>query len=452
MVACLRIGNAQGFWGDNIEAPSLLVKQQPNLDFLTLDYLSEVSLSIMAIQKEKDPQLGYAKDFLDVIKSLIPLWKKGSKVKVVSNAGGLSPIACAQACALLLRETGISMKIGIVSGDDVLHLLKNNPAEKDFCHLETAEPLTSKLNLLVTANAYLGAQPISQAIKLGAQIVITGRVADPSLTVGPCLAHFEWKENEFNKIAGATVAGHLIECGTQVTGGISTNWMDISHPADIGFPIAEVNEDGSCIITKPAGTSGRVNEQTVKEQLLYEIGDPENYLSPDANVSFLTLRLSSDGEDRIRIAGATGRAASPYYKVSATYRNGYRAEGMLVCFGREADLKARRSGEIILERLSKAKCTFQKTQIECLGVGDVVPGIFPKKELMECVLRVCVMDSNKESVERFTKELAPLVTSGPQGLTGYTSGRPHVRPVFGYWPCLISREKVNPTVEILEVK
>lgn len=451
-MSCLRIGNAQGFWGDNIDAPAQLVKQQPNLDFLTLDYLSEVSLSIMAIQKEKDPQMGFAKDFLEVVRSLIPHWKEGSQVKVISNAGGLAPAACAQACALLLKETGLTMKIGVVSGDDVLHLLKQDAEEKTFHHLETEEPLTNKRNLLVTANAYIGAEPIAQALRQGAQIVITGRIADPSLTVGPCLAHFGWRKDEYDKIAGSTIAGHLIECGTQVTGGISTNWLEIANPAEIGFPIAEVNEDGSCIITKALGTSGCVNEQTVKEQLLYEIGDPENYLSPDATVSFLSLLLESAGENRIRLSGARGRPAPINYKVSATYRNGYRAEGMLVCFGPQADLKAKRAGEMILEKLRKANCIFQKTQIECLGAGDVVPGVFPRQEVMECVLRICVMDPNKESVERFTKELAPLVTSGPQGLTGYTSGRPHVRSVFGYWPCLIAREKVKPMVEILEVK
>ena len=431
-----------------------LAAQQPDLDYLTLDYLAEVSMSIMAIQKEKDPAGGFAKDFLDVVRSLIPFWKQGRNLKVVTNAGGLNPMGCALACADILKKAGCGpLKIGVVSGDDVLDNIKAGTDNPLYANLETGAALSTIAASLVTANAYMGAKSIAEALDKGSHIVITGRVADPSLTVGPCVSHFGWKWNDYDRIAGATVAGHLIECGTQVTGGISTSWLDIADPARIGFPVAEVHEDGSCVMTKPEGTSGRVSSETVKEQLLYEIGDPDNYLSPDAAVSFLSLKLVEEGPDRVHVSGARGRPAPENYKVSATYRDGFKAEAMLAIFGAEAVRKAGRCGEIILERVQDCGYDLQRSCIECLGSGDVVPGVFANRqpELLECVLRVCVADQRQEAVECFVKEIAPLVTSGPQGVTGYTSGRPHIRQVFGYWPCLIKVGDLVPQVQIIPV-
>ena len=291
----LKIGNGSGFWGDNGDGPIQLVQQTSDLDYLTLDYLAEVSLSIMAAQREKDPLAGYAKDFVSVIERLIPFWRNGSKVKVIANAGGLNPTQCAKACADVLRKHGVIKKIGVVAGDDVLDHFKES----------AQETFKSKL---VTANAYLGAQPLVEVLKQGADIVITGRVADPSLTVAPAAAHFGWNLNDYPKIASVTIAGHLIECGTQVTGGISNLWPNIPNLEMIGFPIVEIENDGTFTVTKPAGTGGVVNQWTVKEQLLYEIGDPGNYLSPDVTVSFLGLKLSQTGENRIKISGAIGKA------------------------------------------------------------------------------------------------------------------------------------------------
>jgi hypothetical protein len=446
----VRIGNASAFWGDRIDAAYQLALQQPNLDYITLDYLAEVSLSIMAVQKEKDPKMGYAQDFLTVISSLAKLWKEGSKIKIVTNAGGLNPLGCAKACADLLHISKCpSLKIAVISGDNVLQKVKNNPDLPKFCHLDTKQELSFILHNLVTANAYLGGKPIAEALTSGADIVITGRTADPSLTVGPAAAHFGWKWDDYNRLAGATIAGHLIECGTQVTGGISTDWLKLDDPANIGYPFVEISEDGSFVITKPSGTSGKVDEFTVKEQLLYEISDPASYLSPDATVSFLQLQLKNLGKDRIHISGAEGKSPPKDYKVSATYRAGFRAEGMLAIFGKDAEIKARKSGEIILQRLSRAGFKPERSIVECLGTGDVVPGIFPQRTSLECILRIAVADARKEVVERFTKEIAPLVTCGPQGTTGYISGRPHVRPIFGYWPCLIPRDAVIPQIDYL---
>lgn len=432
----LRIGNAQAFWGDDSTAAARLAAQAPDLDWLTLDYLAEVSMSILAKQRERDPSAGYARDFLEVVASLVPVWQSGRKLGVIANAGGLNPAACAQACIDLLRRSGCrGVKVGIVSGDDVLDVVRADAPET-----------------LITANAYLGAEPIVEAIRGGANLIVTGRVADPSLTVAPCVAHFGWSWRDYDRLAGATVAGHLIECGTQVTGGISTDWIELPDPADIGFPIAQIHADGSCVITKPRNTGGRVNEQTVKEQLLYEIGDPDRYLSPDVTASFLSLRVIDEGYDRVRVTGATGRAPPDTYKVSAMYRAGYRASGTLAIFGCDAVAKARRCGQIVLQRLRRAGCEPQRSLVECLGAGDVVPRASPADDTsaMETVLRITVADPSAKVVERFTKELMPLITSGPQGVTGYAEGRPQVREVFGYRPMLIPRERVRPQVQVLE--
>lgn len=454
----LLIGNAQGFWGDSPGAPARLLGQQPDLHYLTLDYLAEVSMSILALQRERDPTAGYARDFVEVVHSLVPFWRNGAQTRVITNAGGLNPHGCAQACLKVLREAGLArIKIGVVTGDDILPVLRTagpvSEPSKLWSNSETGEPIKKIFDSLVTANAYLGAEPVVEALRAGADIVITGRVADPSLTVAPCVAEFGWSWDEHDKIAGATIAGHLIECGTQVTGGICTDWLHLPDLANIGFPIAEVYPDGVCIVTKPKKTGGIVNERTVKEQLLYEIGDPGNYISPDVIVSFLSLQVCEEGENRVRISGARGRPAPPTYKVSASYRDGFWAQGTLTLFGRDAVSKARRCGEIVLQRVRDGGYELQHSEIECLGAGAVIPGVLEKSsesELLETVLRVAVADPRREAVERFTRELAPLITSGPQGVTGYAAGRPRVHPVFGYWPCLIEKQKVQPRVEIVE--
>ena len=446
MTSILRIANAQGFWGDDPDAPARLATQSSNLDYLTLDYLAEVSMSILAKQRQRNPNLGYARDFLDVVRSLIPIWQSGRKLKLIANAGGLNPRACAQAAAAILKDAGLTgMKLGIVTGDDVLQLLQSTSAAPSIQNPK------SKIQNLLTANAYLGAAPVVEAIRRGADIVVTGRVADPSLTVAPAIAHFNWLD-DYDRIAGATIGGHLIECGTQVTGGISTNWLGLPDPGNIGFPIAEVAADGSCVITKPPNTGGRVNEQTVKEQLLYEIGDPSNYLSPDATVSFLSLHVEDLGNDRVRVYGASGKPPPPTYKVSATYAAGYHASGTLAIFGRDAAAKARRGGDIVLQRLRAAGREPQRYLAECIGAGEMVPTSQPRtSNPVEVVLRLSAADDRRDVVEYFTRQIVPLVTSGPPGTTGYAEGRPRVHESIGYWPTLIPRDLVTPNVEILEI-
>ncbi len=450
----IRIGNAQGFWGDDPDAAARLVAQCPDLDFLTMDYLAEVSLSIMALQRHRDPAAGYARDFVEVVKSLAPYWRDGGTMKLISNAGGLNPAACVDACVAALQEAGVTGKtVAMVGGDDVLPLIRAM-AEREqdlspFDNWETGEPIAEKLAALNTANAYMGAAPIAEALAEGADIVITGRVADPSMAVGPCMHAFGWEADAYDRIAGATIAGHLIECGTQVCGGISTEWLGMPDPAHMGFPIVEVSEDGACVVTKPEGTGGRVTACTVKEQLLYEIGDPEHYISPDATVNFLRLSVDELEENRVNVSGAGGGAPTDMYKVSATYQEGYRASGQLTLFGRDCYKKAKRSGEVILSRVKEAGYQLAHANIEVIGANACAPGVArPPKGLMECVLRVTVFDPRKEAVERFGKSIAPLATSGAQGTTGYAGGRPRAAPVFAYWPCLVPKELVPHVIRI----
>ncbi|GMV99741.1 MAG: hypothetical protein AMXMBFR84_08800 [Candidatus Hydrogenedentota bacterium] len=447
----IRIANGQGFWGDSVDAPSELLRLQPDLDYLTLDYLAEVSMSIMASQRERNPQLGYARDFVDVVKSLAPHWQAGCKTRVISNGGGLDPVACAKACMAVLREAGLPhMRVGVVLGDDVLDLLRSHPDWNSFAHMESGEPLETILPRLVTANAYIGSSPIADALQLGADIVVTGRTADPCLAAACAMHHFHWDIGDYDRMAGALIAGHVLECGAQATGGISTHWLELADPAGIGFPVVEVESDGAFVVTKPEGTGGAVTLETVKEQLLYEMGDPGNFLTPDATVSILGLALEESGPNRIHVSGAKGRAPTDSYKVSATYRDGWRASGTLTVFGRDAAAKAKRCGEIVLERLRRSGYELERTLIECLGTGACAPGVLAEAECLETVLRLSVADSRKEAVERFSKELMPLVTSGPQGVTGYAGGRPKVSPVFGYWPCLVDKSLVAATARLVD--
>jgi hypothetical protein len=451
----VRIGNAQAFWGDRTDAAAEMLAREPELDYLTLDYLAEVSMSILAMQRERDPNAGYAREFVDVVHSLVPYWSTGGRCQLITNAGGLNPHGCAEACRAALAEAGCrSLRIGVVTGDDVLEIVRaaaTNSAASAFRNLDTDESISTIRDRLVTANAYLGASPIAQALADGADIVITGRTADPSLVVAPCIHHFGWNETELDRLAGATVAGHLIECGTQVTGGISTDWLDVPDAAHIGFPIVEVYEGGSCIVTKPQGTGGRVTEMTVKEQLLYEIGDPDNYLSPDVAVSFLTLAVDDLGDDRVRVGGATGKPRPNTYKVSATFRDGYRSAGTLTIIGRNSEVKARRVGELVLQQVRDAGLTVRDSIIECLGKrgGPIESNTSQSEGFGETVLRVAVESDSREAVEGFSRELMPYITVGPQGTTGYAEGRPRVHPVFRYWPCLIHRDAVTPQVELL---
>ena len=444
----VRIGNGCGFWGDNLDAPIRLARDG-RLDYLTLEYLAELTMSILAVQKAKDPTAGYASDFLDVLGRLVPILKQQPGLKIVTNAGGMNPHGCAAKAREILSKAGLAdRKIGIVSGDDLMPRL----GEHTLNHLDTGEPLAAIRDRVVSANAYLGAKPIVEALKAGASIVITGRVADASLTVGPAAFEFGWgfAETDLDRLASATVAGHLIECGAQATGGLWINADYDTRLAQVGYPIAEMNEDGSFTISKPQGSGGVVNIETVSEQLLYEVADPARYFTPDVTADFTSIHLKQTGPEVVSVSAGKANGVTDTFKVSIAYRDGYMAAGTLLIAGPNAESKARRSGAIILEKLRQAGVWFAETNIEALGAGDCVPGVVKSTgEPAEVVLRVAVRDANRSHVERFTKEFSPLVTSGYPGTTGYTTGRPPVREVFAYWPALIAKSAITPKVEII---
>lgn len=449
----VRIGNGCGFWGDNLDAP-LRLAAAGRLDYLTLEYLAELTMSILAVQKARDPSAGFATDFLDVLARLAPILKDQPRLKVVTNAGGMNPGSCAARAHEVLTKAGLAdRRVAVVTGDDLMPRLDELiAAGHGLNHLDTGEPLASIRDRVVSANAYLGAKPIVEALKLGADVIVTGRVADASLTVGPAAFEFGWgfAATDLDRLATATVAGHLIECGAQVTGGLWVNADESTRLADVGYPIAELAEDGSFLLTKPAGTGGAVNIETVSEQLLYEVTDPRQYFTPDVVADFTTVRLTPAGPDAVAVTGGTANGCTDTYKVSVAYRDGYTAAGTLVIAGPNAVAKARWSGAVILERLRQAGFTFAESLVEVLGGGDCVPGVVrPPDDPPEVVLRVAVRDPSRAAVERFTKEFAPLVTAGFAGTTGYATGRPPVREVFAFWPALIAKSAVPARVEVL---
>jgi hypothetical protein len=419
---------------------------------LTLEYLAELTMSILALQKQRDPQAGFATDFLDGLERLAPLLRTQTTLKIVTNAGGMNPEACAAKARAILDAAGLRDRVvGIVSGDDLLPRLDALLADgHSLANLDTNEPLAPIRERVISANAYLGAPAIVSLLGQGASIVITGRVADASLTLAAAIHEFGWAWDDWNRLSAGTVAGHLIECGAQATGGLWCNWEEAENLAGVGYPIAELEPSGTFILTKPIGSGGRVNTETVAEQLLYEIGDPAAYLTPDVTADFTSATLTQTGRDQVRVETERGLPATDSYKVSIAYRDGYTASGMLVVAGPKAIAKARTCGTIVLERLKSAGLQLQHANIECLGSGACAPGVLAAPhEPPEVVLRISVRDARKAAVERFTKELAPLVTSGPPGITGYTTGRPVVREVFAYWPALIAKDAVRPDVRIL---
>jgi hypothetical protein len=417
-----------------------------------------LTMSILARQREKDPNAGYAEDFLDVLRSLLPALKQQAQLKIVANSGGMNPPACVRAVARILEEAGLgNTSLGCVTGDDLLPRLTQLMRDGcQFLNLDTGEPLAelSKRSSIVSANAYLGARPIADALASGARIIVTGRVADASLTVGPAMHEFGWQWDDWNKLAAASVAGHIIECGAQATGGYSVDWpqFDLS---EVGYPIAEVSTDGGTIITKPVGSGGTVSRRTIVEQLVYEIGDPRHYLTPDVDCDFTTVEATDLGKDLVQVSGATGNPATDTFKVSLAYRDGWMASGQLLVYGADCREKAEAAAKIILDRCKLAGYELARTQVELLGYGSGVPGAWFWRKYQtpgELVLRVAAHDARREAIEYFAKQFAPLITSGPAGLAGYAAGRPQVRPVFAYWPTLVPKAVIQPQVEVRTAK
>jgi hypothetical protein len=448
----IRIGNGQGFWGDNVDAPVLLLREG-QLDYLGMDYLAEVTLSIMMRQKLKDPKKGYATDFVDFIRQVLPeLVERG--VKVITNAGGLNPRACREEIFRIAHELKVEgLRIGVVEGDDILPRLSElSGAGHEMKNMDTGEPLAAHVKKVTSANAYLGAQPVAEALRQGAQIVLCGRITDTSLALAPLIAEFGWSEDDWNKLAAGTIAGHILECGAQCTGGNFTRFWEVPELWNVGYPIVEAREDGTFTVTKHAGTGGLVTVDTVAEQLLYEMGNPEDYITPDVIADFSTIRLAQEGPDRVAVSGIEGRPKTPFLKVSASYLAGYKAAGHLTITGPRAIEKANLCAEIVWKRLERGGVTFAEEDkvVEIFGgQGVCLPGVAtPPEDPAEIVLRLAVRDSSAAKVERFGKELAPLVTAGPPGVTGFAGGRPKPQEIVAYWPALLAREEVESRIEV----
>jgi hypothetical protein len=442
----ISIAAGQGFWGDWLEAPVRQI-QGGQVDYLMLDYLAEVTMSVLAKQKEANPALGYARDFPPLIERILPDIV-AKKTTVISNAGGLNPKACAEAIVTAARRRQIPVKVAVVSGDDIKALTATN----DLPHLETKASLSTIRDRITSANAYIGSEPIVEALKSGAQIIITGRVADPSMVLAPMRFAFDWAEDDWNRLASGILAGHIIECGAQSSGGnFSGDWRAVSDLAHIGFPIIEAYDNGDFVVTKHPNTGGLVSQATVKEQMVYEIGDPTAYYTPDVVANFTTARLSDDGLHRVRITGVTGTARPDSYKVSISYFHGYRTVSTLVYSWPEAIAKAKAAAEILRSRIQDLGLRFEKMHAEVVG-ANACHGVLTDRDnpdIPEVLLRFAVQGPHEKDVKRFTREMAPLVLGGPPFATAYSGGKGDVSEVYGYWPSLIARSAVTPTVEYL---
>ncbi len=455
MSKTVRIASAQGFWGDWLEAPVRQVEAGP-VDYLMMDYLAEVTMSIMQKQRARDPALGYARDFIPLMERLLPdLIDRG--VRVTTNAGGVNPKACADAVAAAARERGLSgkLRIGIVSGDDLVdrlddlidrgHALRN---------MDMEQPLSEIHHAVTSANAYLGAWPVVEALRGGAQIVVTGRVTDTGLTLGPMINAFDWPEGAWDLFAAGTVAGHIIECGAQCSGGnCMVDWRRIPNLEDPGYPIVEASPDGSFAVTKHPGTGGRVTVASVSEQLLYEMGNPREYITPDCIADFTTIELSQLGRDRVGVTGVRGKLATDSLKVSISYFYGYKAIGTLVYAWPDALEKAKRADQILQKRLDRLGLEFEQILTEFVG-ADATHGRLagaPHADLAEVQLRIGVRARDRAPVERFSREIAPLILNGPPSVTGFAGGRPKVEEIVAYWPALLAKSEVHPRVEFVDV-
>ncbi len=442
----IRIANGQGFWGDWLEAPVRLVEQGP-IDYLILDYLAEVTMSILQKQRQTDPSLGYARDFPPLIGRLAKRLKE-RKIKVVANAGGVNPVACAK--AVLAAAPGL--KVAVVLGDDVYSRIDDFLAKGYFMRdMDTGEPISTIRDRIQSANAYIGAFPLAEALDTGADIVIAGRSTDTALALAPMVQRFGWGPDDSNKLAAGTIAGHIVECGAQCSGGnCQVDWQNIPDLANVGYPIIEAEPDGTFVITKHAGTGGRVHSDTVKEQLLYELGNPKQYITPDCVADFTSIHLEDIGPDRVRVSGITGRPKPPTLKLSISYANGWKAIGTLVYSWPQALEKAEAADRIVRSRLTSLGLNYEEIYTEFFGVNACHGGTAAVvTDPPEVQLRIGVRDASKKAVDRFTRELIPLVLNGPPGATGFGEGRPPVREIVAYWSALIPRDEIQTRVEVV---
>ena len=453
MKQVVRVAGGQGFWGDDIDAPRRQVEGGP-VDYLMLDYLAEVTMSILQKQKERDPSLGYARDFIGAMEAVLPaVVERG--VKVIANAGGVNPATCAAAVKKVAIKSGAQgkLKIGVVTGDDLLGRLDELiAAGHPLANMDTGEPLSTVRDRVLSANAYIGSEPIVEALTQRANVVITGRSTDTALTMAPLRYEFGWKRGEWNKLAAGIVAGHIIECGAQCSGGNCLyDWQSIPDLANVGYPIVEARADGSFVVTKHKGTGGRVSVPSVTEQLVYEMGDPHSYITPDVIADFTTIRLAADGENRVKVEGIQGSPPTDKLKVSIAYESGFKAVGTLVYAWPDALAKAKAADQVLRQRLDRLGLKFDKILTEFVGAGATHGRLAGDSfDAPEVQLRFGVRSNDRAAVERFTREIAPLVLNGPPSVTGFAGGRPKVEEIVAYWPALVDKKVVTTKVEILQ--
>jgi hypothetical protein len=449
----VRVAAGQGFWGDDIDAPRRQVEGGP-VDYLMLDYLAEVTMSILQKQKERDSSLGYARDFVGAVESVLPaVLERG--VKVIANAGGVNPPSCATAVRLVAEKSRSKgkLRLGVVTGDDLLARLDELIEHgHPLANMETGEPLSTVRDRVLSANAYIGSEPIVEALERGANIVITGRSTDTALTMAPLRYEFDWGAKSWDQLAAGIVAGHIIECGAQCSGGNCLyDWRSIPDLANVGYPLVEARPDGTFVVTKHPDTGGRVSVPTVTEQLVYEMGDPRSYITPDVIADFTSIQLAEDGENRVRVSGIKGKAPTDKLKVSIAYRAGFKAVGTLVYAWPDALDKAHSADRILRERLDRLGLRFEHILSEFVG-ANATHGVLAgdKRDAPEVQLRFGVRGTDRAAVERFTREVAPLVLNGPPSVTGFAGGRPKVEEIVAYWPALIDKTVVKPSVEIIQ--
>lgn len=446
----VRVGGGQGFWGDDLDAPVRLVEGGP-LDYLMLDYLAEVTMSILRKLRDRDPSTGYARDFVTLMERIWPLCAQRG-IRVVANAGGVNPSACADALVEAGRGVGVGgrARVGLVSGDDLMDRLDELLASGHaLSNLDTGEPLATIRNRVKSANAYLGAAPVVEALRQGADVVVTGRVADPALAAAALIHEFGWRLDDADRLAAAVLAGHVVECGAQATGGnCMAEWWTIPDLDVVGFPVVEVEESGAFTVTKHPGTGGRVDRRSVTEQIVYEIGDPRRVITPDVVADFTTIRLTDEGNDRVRLEGIRGAPATDSYKVSISYAAGWTAAGTLLYTWPDAVEKAWAAEAMLRARFQRLGYRFDAVHVERVGwdAGHGPMSGPPPADAPEVQLRVAVRSKDKASVERFSREMPPLVLTGPPSVTGYAGGRARVQEVVAYWPALVSKAAVDPHV------
>lgn len=442
MTKTVRIGCGAGFWGDTPEGPVQIVRSGA-VDYLVMDYLAEITMSILARMKAKKPDLGYATDFVTMVMKPLAREIKEKGIRVVTNAGGVNPEACRDALLAVFAEAGVDLKVAVVRGDDLSANVERYRAD-GITEMFSGKPLPQEL---ASVNAYLGAFPIAAALDAGADIVLTGRCVDSAIVLGPLIHEFGWAATDYDLLSAGSLAGHIVECGTQTTGGVFTDWEQVKGWDRMGFPIAECNADGSFVVSKPEGTGGLVNVATVSEQIIYEVGDPASYILPDVTCDWTDVELKDIGPDRVHVSGARGRAPTSHYKVSATYADGYRAAVTMMIAGRDAVRKAHAVGEAILTRATRMMAEagfggFTETSIEVLGGESTYGSQSRALTAREVVLKLGVRHPKKEALQIFAKEIYPAATAMVQSLTGFAGGRPEPQPVVRLFSFLAPKSDV----------